>query len=317
MGYFSAHDSIIDPDLPEFEVKCNDKFEFLKEGLIYNYKIIELIEDRDWIFTNNQKKTTMQIESWSNILTTDENNDYMDVFLFYISKKMKIHTRIFKKIQNVLAEIGGIFSTLAAIGNLILKKFNQTSFEINIINKLFSNFDYNEDLKKEEKSLKEIKSNNFFTNLRFFNRNHNLKKIEKIELKLENDKKNQIIDKNIYLNNNSIKFINDISIRNENNSERKLLELNSKKLKKYRKSKNLYNINDFTSISYDNSNLNLYRIYFNNKKVIKDKAKYLSLEKIALFIKENKNYKKTENLLIRFSDYDIMKYIFCSKKIQR
>jgi len=77
---------------------------------------------------------------------------------------MKSQTRTFKKIQNVLAKIGGIFSTLITIGNLLLRKFNQTSFEINIVNNLFSNFDDNQDLKKEDKSLIDNKSNMFFTN---------------------------------------------------------------------------------------------------------------------------------------------------------
>jgi len=123
-GYFSSHDSTIDPDISNFSVSYFEKFRFTNEGWSYNYKIIELIEDRDWIFTKFKQKYILQIDSYSSIGLVDYYNDFLDVFAFNISRKVKSQLRIYKKIQNVLAEIGGIFSILTLIGKIILKKIN-------------------------------------------------------------------------------------------------------------------------------------------------------------------------------------------------
>jgi len=48
-----------------------------------------------------------------------------------------------------------------------------------------------------------------------------------------------MIENNVLNNNNDINFINDNPVGYEKNSKRKLLDLNSKKLKQNRNSKNL------------------------------------------------------------------------------
>jgi len=201
IGYFNSHDSIIDPEIRIFAVKELEKFQFYREGWFYSYQLIELIEDTDWLFSNYEKKYITQINSSSGIPLTDLYKDYLDIFSFNLSKKVKSQTRIYKKIQNVLAEIGGIFSILTVIGNVILNNINQTTFEINVINNLFSNTKNIDNFKKVAKCLP---NNNNESNLHsnIFSRINKNQNFKEPKFKFTNDYKTKI-----KINNNIINII--------------------------------------------------------------------------------------------------------------
>jgi len=76
-----------------------------------------------------------------------------------------------------------------------------------------------------------------------------------------------------------------------------------------------YNINDNRSISKDKSILNFKRIFVQKQIKNNCSAKSITLEKIFLFIKDKNNKKKTD-LLIKFSCFDIIKYLFCGKRFK-
>jgi len=308
---FCSYDSIIDPDIPEFGVKVKENFFFNGDGngLSYSYQLMELIEDTDWIFTNFRTKYIMQIFNWNSLTMNRSDKSTLDVFGFDISKKMKSETRIYKKIQNVLAEIGGISSILIVIGNIVLSKLNQITFEINIINNLFSNIINNkENLNNSIKKRLFNKTSNLpYKSFPFYNGNQI---IEKKELKISNDSKNHTIainDRYPHLNNNP----KDGSFKNENNnSNRKFLELNSI-------NKNIIFERKNTSIKGDNTNnnkenLNIENISINHQQ---NNLEIFSNEKIYIFLKEKK-YKKKKNLLIKFSELGILKFLFCCKRFK-
>jgi len=99
LGKFCTYDSIIDPDIPEYAKIVFDKYRFSRQGYLYNYQLIELIEDTDWIFTNFQTKYIMQIDNWSVLELLESERSILDKFWFNISRKMKSETRIYKKFQ--------------------------------------------------------------------------------------------------------------------------------------------------------------------------------------------------------------------------
>jgi len=262
-GQISSYNSIIDPDILDFGVKINENFFFNSEGygFGYIYQLMELIEDTDWIFTNFRTKYLMQINNWIFLSLDRSDKSTLDIIGFNISKKMKSETRIYKKIQNILAEIGGISSILIVIGKIILNKLNQTTFEIIIINNLFSNIiNNNENLYNcKKKSFSNITSNSPSKSFPCNNRN---KIIDKKELNISKYSKNhnrEIIDEypDLY------KFPKDKSVILENNnSQRKLLELHSIKQKFNINPKNTSIIGN--NINYNNKNkdnLNIENIY--------------------------------------------------------
>jgi len=314
IGYFSSFDSTIDPDILDFSVRYFEKFIFFNEGWSYIYKIIELVEDRDLMFTKFEKKHILQIETFSSIALVDYYyKDYLDIFSFYVSRKVRSQLRIYKKIQNVLAEIGGIFSILTLIGNIILKKINQIKFEIDIINNLFSNSINLENLKKNENCLADNKINLIISKLKT---NYNIPHLIEPDKILANGKNNKIKNKNFYINNSTINFFRDSAIRYEKeNTQREILEFNSINLIENRCLDKSYNKNESKNIFKDKSILNFKRIFLHKKSKNICSSKTMNLDKIYQFIKEKKNKKKTD-IIIKFSYFDIIKYLFCGKRFK-
>jgi len=50
---------------------------------------------------------------------------------------MKKYERIYKKLQNVFADLGGLFNTLIIIGNILVAQLNKKKFYYDLINKTF------------------------------------------------------------------------------------------------------------------------------------------------------------------------------------
>jgi len=306
-GSFHSYDFIIDPDNLYYGILEQEKFPFYKEGWTTSYQLVELIEDSDWIFSNYKIWNIMQMGTWSEISLTNTFKDYLDYFSFTISKKVKSQTRVYKKIQNVLAEIGGIFSTLIVIGNFLLSKFNQTTCEINIINHLFSdNFKIKENLEKVEKSSLNNNAKSIINILEDHNKN---KILSELESKTSYNTKKPI---NFIINNdpNMYKNPNNDPFRYENNSNRKLIELNTYNKKQNKNSKISPVINDITSSNKDISFID--KFSFIQKQ---NNNENLSKETISLFLKEEKN-KQKNNPLIRFSEFEILKFFFCCKRFK-
>jgi len=309
IGFFCSYDSIIDPEIIDFAIKDLEKYRFAKEGYIYNYQLIELIEDTGLIFTDFQSKYIMQIDSWSSITLGETGNGRLDNFWFEMSKKVKSQTRIYKKVQNILAEIGGIFSIFIVIGNVVMEKFNQTTFEINIINTLFSNDNKKiiDSFKIDEKNLSD---KNLKINSSFFAYN-NVNKSSK-----ESDSKapinllyqNKIINDD-YPNEYRNPKENTFSFENNDTTNRKLFELNSLTQKQNLDAKVSPIINDMENINKDQSFIERISLtkHENNSNISKETIRKFLIEK---------NRRIKQNPLISFSELKILKFLFCCKRFK-
>jgi len=304
IGYLCSRDSIIDPEIENFFIPVLEKFAFYKDGYTYSYNLIEMVEDIDWIFTHFITKHIMQIENWSQRIISESENR-LDNFQFNISKKMKSQTRIHKKIQNILAEIGGIYSFLIIIGSIALNKFNKTTFAIKIINNLFTN-NKNEILANSVN--KSIANNTSKLDFNLYFKNNKIINEPEPKILLNPENKIEIInDDNSYLYKNP----KDRKLRSQNNTSiRKLLDLISIDKKQNKELTINPNFNNSTSINKNISNIGGLRIIKQENNI-----NFLSKEAINLFFKEKKN-KHKKYPLISLSEIEILKFLFCCKSVK-
>jgi len=175
------HDNIISVDDPNFfknisktnDLKFDNNLNIL-QIINFNYGVVKLIDDTGIIFSKTNQKYSLK-NNYQSIVSNY--NDIGLIFKLEINSVMKEYERIYKKLQNVFADLGGLFNLLLLIGNLIVVHINKKKFDYDLINKIFF-------LDDELENLNNIKNNDF-----------NLNKIyDRENIKLENLLKNDIND---------------------------------------------------------------------------------------------------------------------------
>lgn len=67
-----------------------------------------------------------------------ENGQYADFYFRKSDQKIKV-SRSFRKIDDLLSYIGGLFGILAAVFGIAIKHYNKCSYELEMSNKIFKN----------------------------------------------------------------------------------------------------------------------------------------------------------------------------------
>jgi len=114
-------------------LKFDDKLNIL-QLINLNYGVVKLIDESGIIFSEIKQNFSLK----KNYDSFDSN--YIDkeaLFNIEFSPIMKQYERIYKKLQNVFADIGGLFNSLILIGNFLVAQFNKSKFDYNLINKTF------------------------------------------------------------------------------------------------------------------------------------------------------------------------------------
>jgi len=246
---------------------------------------------------------------------------------------MKQYERIYKKLQNVFADLGGLFNSLLIIGNILVAQFNKKRFDYYIINKTF--YRENEDSNK-----------NLTQNKNFILSNNNKSDNLNIKLDLENKSmKIEDIKNNVLEHDSKFSKKNSIHINKNTQNESSFIKINDKDNTKINytnidiNSSNLLNNNDIikednmktrknndttTRLNFELEELKIKEL--KNIDVIKDdkSLKYLDInhekennlqERIALFI-ENHNKRKNGKKFVKLSKLEFFFHFFPCKRFK-
>jgi len=144
---FKSIDNILDFDLESFFKNLTNEYNHVSRSIkIGNvmlsrtvlYELIQKFDDKDPIFLN-------RIADWRfHRKESSTSNKYVEYNkpIIFISVRfdnvMKIYERNYKKLQNVLADLGGVFSTFIFLGNMLVQNFNMVKFNYDAINHIFN-----------------------------------------------------------------------------------------------------------------------------------------------------------------------------------
>ena len=309
-------DNIIDGNIKDFYKTANDiYYNTLDIYTLVTYRVSELIDDYGWIFSKTKSSNIFQLNNFSKAPLLYPFPFIKDMVEVNISKILNSNTGVFKKFQNVIADIGGIFSCFIIIGRILVYSYNKRNFEIQLINRLYK-----------------LDNNNDF-------------EIDKIKNKSFLFDKNQINDplKNNFLNNKNIKN-EEWMFKDENNDsndsinkkyENKTILHELPFLKRNRKlNDNVFSekkIKEKETIKEINSNIKLnkedvQKIFDRlqkNDNEIKNMMETKNVKKNNQKIKSDldeflKNRKKNKHNLkiLKFSTYNLIVSIICVKKLK-
>ncbi len=216
-GRVNIKNFMINPEAENSVFEYNNIFDFNEEGWYFVYQFVELNDDSNWFFSSIKSDYTIQ-QGFYFLTPLKEGpyKGYLDAFTFTFSQKIKSQTRTFKKVPQVLAEIGGIFSSIIIIGNFLVGKLNKTEFEIDVINNLFYLNEKNKLNDKNgivEKCKIEKNKNNRNNSFKYYDNNGNANEFHEsniIEIRkipvvsdLNQSRSNQNIEKRLEIDNNN------------------------------------------------------------------------------------------------------------------
>jgi len=266
------------------------------QRLSFNYGLVKLLDDSGIIFS--QKSIEYGIRKRTSSTSLNNKDENLTLFEIEFNPVFKLYERIYKKLQNVLADLGGLLNSLILIGNILVLPFNKKKFEYDLINKTF--YVKHEDDKQIKSPIKNVSIDNEKNKIRNVN-------LENLSIIID-DNKNKKLEK-------AESFL---SIKDSINKDKCKLNGNSFKNIK----SNLYSNH---GIFDKNSSILSYSYQFANKmsfktKMINDssirlkgeleepknKSEKISKFKKANWIKEDKNsyLKKIDNPL-NYSNYDV------------
>ena len=265
------------------------------------YKILEVKNDFGWIFTEFISFYSIQksslYTSQPDIYKYDNNSTAIYFLEISFDKVGKKYDRIYRKIQNIFADLGGLFNSFILIGNILIYHFNKKKFDYDIVNFLFKYEDVNENYKN--KLISPVLNNYEGSNCIFEKNNfHNCntitkKKEETIELKNNSFRSHKILQKN----KTSIILISENNYFIQNQFKKSNLSFNNFE----KKNSNINNIINHENFMKD-ENLNL---ELNEEKLKKN---------IENFV--NHNFKKKQKKFFKFTKAEFIKTFLCCQSFK-
>jgi len=345
-------DSIINVNNPDFflnyDITKNLKFDNnleIKQLINANYAVAKLIDDYGFIFSDKSEKFTLK-KNFDSIVSNLYNIG--TIFKFELSPILNQYERIYKKLQNVFADLGGLFNALTMIGNILVLQFNKKRFYYELINKTFfmenehSNKNINFNLTKNnhigENLVIDSKTNNNYKNQindKFSQKvqsvlsikssiNKDNNNLDKASMIINNPKTNNkniyknsfnLIDDNSFIKNESMiqtKRINDSSTTRLNID---LQEFKSKEERIPEEINQDKNSKDANIIENDKILKERIEVYLENNKKRKNRKKFVKLSKFEFFLKffPCKRFKKKtlieKEILISKAEDKIAEYL--------
>lgn len=295
-------DSIIDMDDKENKFSSNiDLTNVIYDNNLnrysayYNirYHLFEINDNNHIILSNNIKFNDFSIDQYfaqKNYI--DENSQSSELLLNHFeiefSKKMTIYKRIYKKIQNVFADIGGLISCMFIAGQVMVGLFNKQVFDLEIVNKLFSKYEAGElDIKLDQQNIKVIPYVHDEIKPYYFSDN---------KTDITKDATFEALDQITRENTNTVKIKESLSAKNITNkvihlekskSEQNFIH-NNKNAKQYVKADSQVNEEDSEIINNDKY------IIEKNKKNKTNKNNSSSINNIKYSIRKNSNTKSKD-----------------------
>ena len=237
--YYFDHNSIKNPlskNYKNYFYYLNHKLQ--KNDRIYIKNYI-LKDDQSWLFVNNKKKSVWGVDqitsdfsySTEEQLTKENSSSMFYLMNVYMTPDKTYYSRFYIKIQDVIAEIGGIIGVFSSITRIFCNFINGKLQKIKILEFLFDmkEWKYNDFYKNKNdnsiKTKKNINSNNNNNNINIYNnknKNNNNNSnsndnINYVDKQFQSEFKTIIKIKKIQTQNDT-KNINNHSLFSNNNS---------------------------------------------------------------------------------------------------
>ncbi len=110
---------------------------FTRYELVYNLYIV--YDDIGIIFSKFEDNWCLRKKEEGSIKKSYRFEDGIGFTVFKFDTIKIVYDRVYKKIQNIFADIGGIFSSLIVIGNLLVSSYNHRYFNYELMNFLYEN----------------------------------------------------------------------------------------------------------------------------------------------------------------------------------
>ena len=144
-------------------------WDFLEYGKLKNiemyYKVVNIASDIGFMFTNYWNITDVMFDTkmYTKVLTTSFGSTYplMQVDILMSNKRVYCQRR-YDKLQNVLANIGGMIQSLMIIGKIVTLILNKKVMQFDMINSFYDFSQYN--MPQEQKKSKDLLSNKLNNN---------------------------------------------------------------------------------------------------------------------------------------------------------
>ena len=241
--YYFDHNSVKNP----LSKKYKNYFYYLNHKLQKNDRIYIknyiLKDDQSWLFVNNKIKSVWGVDqitsdfsfSTEEQLTKENASSMFYLMNVYMTPDKTYYKRFYIKIQDVIAEVGGIIGVFSSITRIFCNFINGKLQKIQILEFLFDmkdwKYQYNDYYKTNNdnslKTKKNINLNNNNVSHFYFNHNsnsnndiinYNDKEFSDCSKTIKKKKKIQTIEKSNNINNNISIFSNNSNLINKKHS---------------------------------------------------------------------------------------------------
>ena len=234
----------------------NKKFFYTIEGILSKNEYTSnhvnfnpsLIKTHNGLIFDNIKEIRAHIFERNEVFTSKrEGNDIFSVYIFWLKNVMNYHERAYKRIQDIISNIGGIYQFVVVMATFINTSFNNyivlSDTEILLTSNIYreKTIDKNNEIERQNlKKLKELKKEKTRNNI---HKNSNRNKIK-------NEKPHNKIEKNKNENNNSKSYNNCITSYENINVSKVLFDKNDNKDNQNIKNKNNKNSKNKTFCNF-------------------------------------------------------------------
>lgn len=111
-------------------------------------KRVEMVSDEGWLFEDIKKQQGVAYGEVKDMLDLRKNDNFVN-FSIRLQSKSDIYTRFYKKIQHVMAEVGGFLKSILIFFLILLFPYSQINFYVDLLNQLFIFDSYQEKLSRK------------------------------------------------------------------------------------------------------------------------------------------------------------------------
>ena len=279
------------------------KFFFTIEGILskYEYSINNMnfnpskIETHNGLIFDNIKEERSYLYERNDVKTDSrEGKDIYAAYVFWLKNNMNYNQRTYKRVQDIVSNIGGIYQAITIISIFINSLYNNYIILYDTENLLFSSINEEKNkIKKDDnqKTIKELK-NEENNNNKDFAKSFDKEKFN-AKLPYNNNKKNKIENNNISkCKTNCINSFQDLNLKSKTQLNK--FENNNIENKKLKGKKNLWNFILF-KLSCDKKD-NYFKVYNDFRmKIISEEhliKNHLNIYKILKVTERKRNYRR-------------------------
>lgn len=131
-------DNLFDPIQSSFISKYIALDPRIFKSLIGNFNALEIITDYGWFLEDIGYDTSVFFRQFDSdfFMRSDGNLLLMDL-AFYSTNQITIHKRSYLKIQELVANIGGILKIFLLLGNILISKISSRLINLDVINQIY------------------------------------------------------------------------------------------------------------------------------------------------------------------------------------